>query len=103
VYDGRSLREDNGNELLYYHWGKMRHRKLRWPTFEEAENGFAFDRYGFYDVELGRARQAARRAVGRAVELTGDVRNRLSKWRAARRAGALPAGSQMQSPEAESS
>ena len=44
VYDGHSLRESNGNELLYYHWGRMRHRNVRWPDAQEARSGFAFDR-----------------------------------------------------------
>ena len=29
AYDGRSLREDTGKELLYYHWGNMRHRHVQ--------------------------------------------------------------------------
>jgi len=85
VYDGRTLHEDTGRELLYYHWGKMRHHKVQWPSPEEAQNGFAFDRYGFYDSELGRARLGVRRALGRVRELASDARHRLSKWRAARR------------------
>ena len=85
VYDGRRLHEDTGRELLYYHWGRMRHRSVKWPSAEEAGNGFAFDRYGFYDPRLGRARLAARRSAGRMRELAGDARRRLSDWRAALR------------------
>ena len=86
VYDGRRLHEDNGKELLYYHWGRMRHRNVRWPDAEEAKAGFAFDRYGFYDADLGRARLVMRRGVGRVRELASDARRRLSESRAALRA-----------------
>lgn len=86
VYDGRNLHEDNGREILYYHWGRMRHRKVQWPDAEEARNGFAFDRYGFYDSELRPTQLAVRRAVGRVRELATDARHRLSKWRAGMRA-----------------
>jgi hypothetical protein len=64
----------------------MRHRQVRWPTAEEARNGFAFDRYGFYDPELGRARLVVRRGVGSVRELAGQARRRLSDWRASMRA-----------------
>ena len=83
VYDGRSLREDNGKELLYYHWGKMRFRNVRWPDPEEAKHGFAFDRYGFYDPRIGPARLAVRRSEGRVRELATDTRRRLSDAKAA--------------------
>src|SRR5205823_11784207 len=36
IYDGRSLHEDTGRELLYYHWGRMRHRNPPWPDAEAA-------------------------------------------------------------------
>jgi hypothetical protein len=86
VYDGRTLREDNGKEILYYHWGRMRHRHIQWPSPEEAKKGFAFDRYGFYESALGGVRLARRRAAGRVRELATDARHRLSEWRAAVRA-----------------
>jgi hypothetical protein len=86
LYDGRTLREDTGRELLYYHWGRMRHRKVQWPDAEEAKKGFAFDRYGFYDPKLGRARLVMRRGVGGVRELASNARRRLSDWRAAMRA-----------------
>ena len=86
LYDGRRLREDNGQELLYYHWGKMRHRHVRWPDAAEARKGFAFDRYGFYDPQLGAARLALRRGAGRVREIASDARRRLSDARAAMRA-----------------
>jgi hypothetical protein len=86
VYDGRRLYEDTGREILYYHWGRMRHRRVRWPDAEQARDGFAFDRYGFYDPQLGPARLVARQSLGRARELTGVARNRLSESRAAMRA-----------------
>ena len=82
VYDGRSLREDDGTEILYYHWGPMRRLKIRWPSAEEAKKGFAFDRYGFYDPGLGRARLAVRRADGRVRELASDARGLLRELRA---------------------
>jgi hypothetical protein len=85
VYDGRGIHEDNGREILYYHWGKMRHRQVQWPTPAEGKHGFAFDRYGFYEAELGPARLEVRRAVGRVRELASDTRRRLSHWRAAMR------------------
>ena len=85
AYDGRSLREDNGNEILYYHWGRMRHRQVQWPSPDVAKHGFGFDRYGFYDSGLGAARLGLRRAVGRVRELTNDARPTLSRWRAAMR------------------
>ena len=88
VYDGRSLHEDNGNELLYYHWGRMRHRRVQWPGQAEARTGFAFDRYGFYDPRLQGAELMLRRAAGRVREVAGDARRRLSDWRAAMRAPA---------------
>jgi uncharacterized protein DUF6625 len=86
VHDGRSVYEQKGGEILYYHWGKMRHRKVRWPGPEDARKGFAFDRYGFYDPELGPAGLAVRRVGGRLRELAGDSRRELSQWRAAVRA-----------------
>jgi hypothetical protein len=86
VYDGRTLREDTGRELLYYHWGRMRHRNVQWPDAEEAKRGFAFDRYGFYDPKLEGARLVMRRGVGRAREFASAARRRLSDWRAAKRA-----------------
>jgi hypothetical protein len=89
VYDGRTLHEDNGKELLYYHWGRMRYRHTHWPTAEEAKRGFAFDRYGFYDPALGGVRLAVRRAAGCLGELATDGRHRLRKWRAAVRARLL--------------
>jgi len=85
VYDGRRLQENGGPELLYYHWGRMRQRALRWPDAEEARDGFAFDRYGFYDRRLGRAQLAVRRGVGRVRELASEARRRLSDARAPRR------------------
>ncbi len=86
VYDGRTIHEDNGNEILYYHWGKMRHCGVQWPSPLEARKGFAFDRYGFYDSDLGAARLLVRRLVGHVRDLASDARHRLRKWRAARRA-----------------
>ena len=86
VYDGHHLHEDNGTEFLYYHWGRMRHRSVRWPGPADAARGFAFDRYGFYDPAIGRARLMARRAAGRVGELAIDARRRLSDARAAMRA-----------------
>jgi hypothetical protein len=83
VYDGRSIHEDNGREILYYHWGRMRFRPVNWPGAAEAVRGFAFDRYGFYDPALTAPRLAARRSVGRLREMAGDARQRLSAWRAA--------------------
>lgn len=83
VYDGAALHEDNGKELLYYHWGRMRHHKIPWPGPAEARTGFAFDRYGFYDPALGPARLAVRRSIGRVREVAGNARRRLSEWRAA--------------------
>lgn len=83
VYDGRTIREDNGREIVYYHWGNMRGLKLQWPSPEEAQRGFAFDRYGFYDSEVGPARLAAHRAEGRLREFASKARRRLSDWRAA--------------------
>ena len=91
VYDGRSLHEDTGGELLYYHWGRMRHLNIRWPSPEEARRGFAFDRYGFYDPRLDRARLSVRRSMGRMREIAGTARRRLSDARAAFRARALSA------------
>jgi len=88
-YDGRRLHEDTGREILYYHWGKMRHRNLAWPDRNAARNGFAFDRYGFYDPKLGHARLATRRSVGRLRELASGARQRLSNGRAALRS-AMP-------------
>jgi hypothetical protein len=85
-HDGRTLREDNGRELLYYHWGRMRHRNVRWPTAEEATHPFAFDRYGFYDPALGRVPLLLRRSAGRVREAAGNTRRRLSDARAAVRA-----------------
>jgi len=90
AYDGRSLREDTGREILYYHWGNMRHRKMQWPTPEEARDGFAFDRYGFYDPELDGARLMARRVMGRAREVASDARRRFRKWRGGGGRGAGP-------------
>ena len=90
AYDGRSLREDNGGEILYYHWGKMRHRKVQWPSPADATHGFAFDRYGFYDPQLEPARLKVRRTVGRVRELATDARRRLRKWRAAYRSISIP-------------
>ena len=90
VYDGRSIHEDNGREIFYYHWGNMRHRNIHWPSPAEAAHGFAFDRYGFYDPELRAARLEVRRCVGRVRELATDARRRLRKWRAARRSTTIP-------------
>ena len=86
VHDGRHLREDGGTELLYYHWGRMRHLNVRWPDAEDARRGFAFDRYGFYDPQLGPARLAVRRSVGRVRELASQARRRLSEARSSVRA-----------------
>jgi len=82
-YDGRALRDGTGKEILYYHWGNMRHRKVQWPTPEEARDGFAFDRYGFYAQDLDGGRLRARRVLGRARELAANARRRLRKWRGA--------------------
>jgi hypothetical protein len=62
----------------------MRHRHISWPGPEDGAKGFAFDRYGFYDPALNQTRLAARRVMGRVRELTGDARQRLGQWRAAR-------------------
>ncbi len=80
-YDGRSIHEDTGREILYYHWGRMRHRPVQWPTAETAKDGFAFDRYGFYDPELGRAPLAVRRIAGRVRELADEAGGRFRRWR----------------------
>lgn len=85
VYDGLGLYEDTGRQLLYYHWGRMRHRNLRWPDAETARNGFAFDRYGFYDPALGRARLLARREAGRVREFASHSRSRFGAVRGAMR------------------
>jgi hypothetical protein len=79
VYDGHALHEDHGREILYYHWGRMRHRAVRWPGAAEAARGFAFDRYGFYDRSLTGARLVARRGVGRLRELAGEARQLLRR------------------------
>lgn len=81
-YDGRTLTENGRREVLYHHWGRMRHRRVNWPRADEASRGFAFDRYGFYDPTLNQTRLALRRSVGRVRELAGDARQRLSDWRA---------------------
>jgi uncharacterized protein DUF6625 len=86
VYDGQRIRENNGWEILYYHWGKLRRQRVQWPTADQAQNGFAFDRYGFYAPELGGAQQVVRRGVGRVRELASDGRRRLRNYRAAMRA-----------------
>lgn len=83
VYDGGRLVEDTGRELLYYHWGRMRHLNLRWPTADDAARGIAFDRYGFYAPTLGRAQLAARRGMGGVRELASNARRRLSDTKAA--------------------
>ena len=82
----------DGLELLYYHWGRMRSRNVKWPDAEAARHGFAFDRYGFYDPALGPARLVVRRGVGRVRELATDTRRRLSDaWVATRaRMSGLP-------------
>jgi hypothetical protein len=93
IYDGCHIRQDDGRELLYYHWGRMRHHPIQWPDAREAARGFKFDRYGFYDADLPPARLAVRRSVGRARELARNVRRRLSDTRAALRTtlfGPLP-------------
>ena len=94
VYAGGRLHDDNGRELLYYHWGRMRHRNVKWPSPQEAANGIAFDRYGFYDPELGLGPLMVRRAVGHVRELASDIRRRLRRWRAAPGAALLALWSQ---------
>ncbi len=84
-YDGRAICDDTGREILYYHWGRMRHQGIQWPSPQRAARGFAFDRYGFYDAELGPTRLALRRSVARLNEVAEDTRHRLSKWRAGMR------------------
>jgi hypothetical protein len=84
VYDGRTLHEDTGREILYYHWGRMRRQHVRWPSPDAAKNGFAFDRDEFYDPQLGYAQLTARRVMGRLHELASVARHRVRKWRAAR-------------------
>lgn len=86
LYDGQRIRENNGREILYYHWGKLRRRGVQWPSADQAKNGFAFDRYGFYDPELAGAQLVVRRGVGRVRELASDARRRLRNGRAAMRA-----------------
>lgn len=84
VYDGRSIHDDTAKEILYYHWGRMRHRRLSWPGPQDATAGFAFDRYGFYDSALNPARLATRHRMGRLRELAGGARQWLRQWRPAR-------------------
>ena len=92
VYDGRTLHEDNGREILYYHWGRMRHRRVRWPGPAEAQDGFAFDRYGFYDPSMGPLSLAVRAALGRGRELADGASSQLSQLRSQMRAALLRAG-----------
>ncbi len=53
-YDGKSLHSLDGNQIAYFHWGRAKHKYLKYkrlftfPTVEEAEGGFAYDRFGFY-------------------------------------------------------
>ena len=86
IYDGHRLREDDGTVLLYYHWGRMRQRHVRWPAAEEARRRFAFDRYGFYDPRLGPARLVVRRGMGLVRELASQARRRISDARGTMRA-----------------
>lgn len=77
VYDGRGIRDDDGNEVVYYHWGRYRRLGCQFPTVDRARGGFAFDRYGFYAPALGRGRRAIRQVVGYSRELTRKFRRRL--------------------------
>ena len=64
MYDGKSIfTEKAGQELTYYHWGRAKTRGHRFPSISEAERGFGYDSYGFYDPQFpGYA--SARRRVG---------------------------------------
>ena len=47
-FDGRGIREQDGTEIAYYHWGRMKAKTWTFPTIEQAEMGFVLDRYGFF-------------------------------------------------------
>ncbi|WP_369815870.1 DUF6625 family protein [Erythrobacter sp. QSSC1-22B] len=92
VYNGKSIHTLAGEELVYFHWGraKMRCRRFpslfRFPDAEEAERGFAYDRFGVYNPgsffgceqmrttlrtfnnsRVGRSAERAVLAIGRAI------------------------------------
>lgn len=79
VYDGRAICDSDGNELAYYHWGRFRQKGYRFPSPEQAQSGFAFDRYGFYDHSIHPMRNLVRRTVGSGYEVGAKIRRRLGR------------------------
>jgi len=79
VYDGLALRDDEGAETAYYHWGRFKHVHRRFPAAEPAPPVFAFDRHGFYRHDLRGVRLGARRVAARQQEWTGRALTRLGQ------------------------
>ena len=71
-YDGKSICSLDGDELAYFHWGRaknkyLKYRRLfRFPTVQEAEGGFVYDRFGFYYPTKGFGQEWLRRIARRA-------------------------------------
>ena len=66
TYRDGSIWNHKGEELAYYHWGRYRREGYEFPSPELAEEGFGFDRYGFYFLNEGSVQARIRKATGYA-------------------------------------
>jgi hypothetical protein len=79
TYRGGALKDNEGTEFAYYHWGRYRGKGYAFPSFEEAADGFEFDRYGFYGFDESPLRALVRRSTSYAQHVRGAVGHRIRR------------------------
>ncbi|WP_031555063.1 DUF6625 family protein [Parvularcula oceani] len=56
-YEKGRLIDNEGHEITYYHWGRYKKAGHPFPSPQEAEAGFSFDRFGFWSADGASGRQ----------------------------------------------
>lgn len=77
AFEDGTIRDNDGAELAYYHWGRAKSAGFRFPGPEQASKGFAYDRFGFSDLDIGSGADAARRARWFSRKATGRLKRML--------------------------
>jgi hypothetical protein len=79
TYDGTALTH-TGEKIVYYHWGRYRRWiDYRFPVVADVKNGFAFDRYGFFEPGIKRRDHLTRRVKWHASAVAKKIGRRVRR------------------------